>query len=59
MRSLAFGCLVASFGSMACAAVGRLKGDPHAFLGSAILSWMLLAGVLALMGILSTMLSER
>ena len=59
MRSVSFGCLAASFGSMGCAAFGYLWGDPHAFLGSAILSWIFLAGVLALMGILSAMLSER
>ncbi|HIJ74445.1 MAG TPA: hypothetical protein HPP83_10120 [Candidatus Hydrogenedentes bacterium] len=59
MKKAAYVFGAAGFLALVCALVGRLVGDPHIFMGSAILSWIILSGSLTLLGVLAALLAEK
>lgn len=58
MRGIAFLFGAAALAALAAATFGRFYGDPHAFYGSAIRSWIQLSGSLSLLGILAALLGN-
>ena len=57
MAAYAFG--AAGILALLCAFVGRVVGDPHLLMGSAIKSWILLSCNLTLLGILAALLDSK
>jgi hypothetical protein len=59
MKKIAYTFAVAALLVLAAAVAGRLIGDPHAFYGSAIKSWISLSSNLVLFGILTALLARN